>query len=227
MCRRYFIDSRPLSDYTIPRTALLQGRKLRTSLREGLGSVSIETLPLDFFCISADLIGADAMVHRSGTLWRAVLASLSIPGLLPPVSMDGRLLVDGGVLNNLPIDVMADTDEGPVIAVDVMREFAGESARRSPRFRRRGVRRSVTAAEASSETRLPPVAETLTRATVLSSWRQAEANRGRAALVISVPTDRTGLLAFDRLDDLVDAGRRAAERAIESSGGVEALTRGV
>lgn len=227
MCRRYFIDSRPLSDYTIPRTALLQGRKLRTSLREGLGSVSIETLPLDFFCVSADLIGADAMVHRSGALWTAVLASLSIPGLLPPVSMDGRLLVDGGVLNNLPIDVMADTDEGPVIAVDVMREFAGDGPRRTPRFRRRGVRRSVPAAESSPETQLPPVAETLTRATVLSSWRQAEANRGRAALVISVPTDRTGLLAFDRLDDLVDAGRRAAERAIESSGGVEALTRGM
>ena len=227
MCRRYFIESRPLSDYTIPRTALLEGRKLRTSLREGLGSASIETLPLDFFCVSADLIGADAMVHRSGTLWTAVLASLSIPGLLPPVSMDGRLLVDGGVLNNLPIDVMADTDEGPVIAVDVMREFTGEGARRSSRFRRRrGRRASVPSAESSQHTRLPPVAETLTRATVLSSWRQAEANRGRAAMVISVPTDRTGLLAFDRLDDLVDAGRRATERAMDSSEGLETLTAG-
>lgn len=227
MCRRYFIESRPLSDYTIPRTALLEGRKLRTSLREGLGSASIETLPLDFFCVSADLIGADAMVHRSGTLWTAVLASLSIPGLLPPVFMDGRLLVDGGVLNNLPIDVMADTDEGPVIAVDVMREFTGEGARRNSRFRRRrGRRATVPSAESTQHTRLPPVAETLTRATVLSSWRQAEANRGRAAMVVSVPTDRTGLLAFDRLDELVDAGRRAAERAMDSSEGLETLTAG-
>ncbi|HEU4515078.1 MAG TPA: patatin-like phospholipase family protein [Nocardioidaceae bacterium] len=225
MCRRYFIDSRPLSDYTIPRTALLQGRKLRTSLREGLGPVSIETLPLDFFCVSADLVGADAVIHRSGPLWTAVLASLSIPGLLPPVSMGGRLLVDGGVLNNLPIDVMADTDEGPVVAVDVMREFTGEAAPRSSRFRRRRVR-SPAPSESSQESMLPPVAETLTRATVLGSWRLAEANRGRAAMVIPVPTERTGLLAFDRLDDLVDAGRRAAERAIDSSEGVQALTPG-
>jgi predicted acylesterase/phospholipase RssA len=119
---------------------------------------------------------------------------------------------------------MADTDEGPVIAVDVMREFTGEGARRSSRFRRRR-RPPVPSGGSSPGERLPPVAETLTRATVLSSWRQAEANRSRAAMVISVPTDRTGLLAFDRLDDLVDAGRRAAERAMDS-GGVDTLTTG-
>jgi len=224
-CRRYFIDSKPLNDYTIPRTALVHGRKLRASLSEALGPGSIETLPMDFFCISADLIAADTVVHRSGPLWKAVLASLSIPGLLPPVRMDGRLLVDGGILNNLPVDVMVDAGEGPVVAVDVMRDFASEGTRRSSRFRRQRVRRGSGAPVATSiEPPPPPIAETLTRATVLSSWRQAEANRDRAALVITVPADQTGLLAFDRLDAMVDAGRTAARTAMQTAAALDQLT---
>ena len=58
-------------------------------------------------------------MHRSGALADAVGASISIPGLVPPLALDGRRLVDGGVLNNLPVDVMAAAGEGPIVAVDV------------------------------------------------------------------------------------------------------------
>lgn len=53
----------------------------------------------------------------------AVGASMAIPGLAPPVARQRGLLVDGGVLNNLPIDVMADDEPGPIVAVDVMRRL--------------------------------------------------------------------------------------------------------
>ena len=58
--------------------------------------------------------------HRRGPVADAVAASMSMPGIAPPIADNGRLLIDGGVLDNLPVDVMAATDEGPVIAVDVM-----------------------------------------------------------------------------------------------------------
>jgi NTE family protein len=212
ICRRYFLGSKPLNDYTVPRTALLRGTKLRGLLQQALGPQLIESLPIPYFCVSADLITAETLVHRRGAVWSAVLASISIPGLLPPVAVDGRLLVDGGVLDNLPIDVMADEEEGPIIAVDVMRPFgrggpSGRSRRRLPPWvNRRG------AAAAGDE--LPPIAEVLARSTVLGSWRTAEQNRARAALTITVPDDGAGLLAWERMDALVQIGRRAAEAAL-------------
>ena len=66
----------------------------------------IEELPLPFFCISSDLTTGRIHVHRDGKLWRALRASVALPGILPPVTHHGHLLVDGGVMNNLPVDVM-------------------------------------------------------------------------------------------------------------------------
>lgn len=212
MCRRYFLESKPLNDYAVPRTALLHGDKLRGLLQQALGAQLIESLPISYFCVSSDLGAAETVVHRRGAVWSAVLASISIPGLLPPRFLDGRLLVDGGVLNNLPIDVMADSAEGPVIAVDVMRPFGSRSPNAAPHRRRPswGNRRGAVRADAE----LPPIAEVLARSTVLGSWRMAEQNRARAALTITVPDDGTGLLEWERMDALVQSGRRAAEMAL-------------
>jgi len=210
MARRHLVRGRPLSDYTVPRTALLRGAKMRMALQAAMGPEPIEMLPRPYFCVSADLTQAEPVVHRRGALWQAVLASASIPGLLPPQVVDDRLLVDGGVLNNLPIDVMVEEGEGPVVAVDVMRPFSTRG--RGPARRRLlGVQRG---GGTEDNVPLPPIAEVLARATVLSSWRSAEQNRARAALTITVPDDGTGLLEWQRLDALVETGRRAAEAAL-------------
>lgn len=221
--RRWFVRGKPLSDYTVPRTALLRGHELRGYLQEAFGDEPFETLPLPYFCVSADLVAAESVVHRRGPLWPALLASVSIPGLLPPQASGGRLLVDGGVLNNLPIDVMADDGEGPVVAVDVMRPFAVRSSAPAPRGRG-----DATALRPAGDGGLvaPPIAEVLARATVLGSWRVAEVNRPRAALTITVPDDGTGQLDWNRLDALVEAGRRAGERALAECAAADVLRPG-
>ena len=100
---------------------------------------------------------------------------MSIPGLVPPLSRSGRLLVDGGVLNNLPIDAMADSAEGPIVAVDVVRRLE---------------------ASAVDEPALPSIMETLSRATVLGSVERAERNRELALLVITPETQDIPLRDF-------------------------------
>lgn len=222
IARRYFVTNRPLGDYTVPRTALLRGERMRTLMREAFGSASVELLPRPFFCISADLMTAEPVVHRQGELWQALVASASIPGLLPPVALDGRLLVDGGVLDNLPIAVMADDDEGPVIAVDVMRPFTSPE----PRGRRRPGWLARRRADPGEEEVSLPIAEVLMRTTVLGSWRTIELNRHRAALTVTLPEDDTGLLQWDRLDALVEAGRRAAESALSDPAAAAVLPAG-
>ena len=79
----------------------------------------IEDLPLSFFCISANLTHSACMVHRTGLARRAVAASCAVRGLGPPVVIDRELLVDGGVVNNLPVDIMRGFGRGPVVASSV------------------------------------------------------------------------------------------------------------
>jgi predicted acylesterase/phospholipase RssA len=101
--------------------------------------------------VSCDLIAREAVLHRTGTVVDAVYPSLAIPGVFPPVATpDGRLLVDGGVLDNLPVATMARTGEGPVIAVDVTGRKGQFKRAQRPGLARLGrpVRRALTGSEA-------------------------------------------------------------------------------
>jgi NTE family protein len=121
--REAFVQSNPLNDYTIPLIALVRGKKVSSRLREHFGEVMIEELPKPYFCVSSDLTLGRIHIHRQGALWRALRASVALPGILPPVSHHGHLLVDGGVMNNLPVDVMSKQMQGPIIASDVTGEL--------------------------------------------------------------------------------------------------------
>lgn len=118
-CRRHFTS---LFDYTLPITSVIAGRRINTELKNGFGDVDIEDLWIPFICVSTNLTRASQMVHRRGTLWRSVRASIALPGVMPPVYDDGDLLVDGGLLNNLPGDVVRTLARGYLIAVDVTPE---------------------------------------------------------------------------------------------------------
>ena len=84
------------------------------------GGLAIEDLWRRYFAVSANLSRAEVVVHDRGPLAQAVLASNTAPGLFPPQVRDGDLLVDGGLLNNVPVDVMQrKLDGGRVVAVDV------------------------------------------------------------------------------------------------------------
>jgi NTE family protein len=116
---RAFVTSNPVDDYTVPVVALIRGRKVSRRLREHFGEIAIEDLWRTYFCVSANLTSGHAKVHRRGPLWRALRASVAIPGVLTPVVEAGEVLVDGGVINNFPVDVMRGLGRGPVIGVSL------------------------------------------------------------------------------------------------------------
>ena len=203
-CRRQLSRRAPFNDYTFPRHALLRARRIASKLERIFGDVALEQLPYPFFTVSADLLSSRMVVHRTGSLIEAVGSSMAIPGLAPPVLRRAELLVDGGVLNNLPIDVMIAGESGPVVAVDVMRRLESDDP------------------DANPEALLPTILETLSRATVLGSVGRAESNRELADLLITPDVQDISLRGFKHLDRAVDAGRRAAEEAL-AAGGREAF----
>lgn len=203
-CREELARRAPFNDYTFPRYALIRARRAASMLERVFGDVSLEQLSRPLYTVSADLLSSRLVVHRTGSVVLAVGASMAIPGLAPPVLRQAELLVDGGVLNNLPIDVMAADEPGTVIGVDVMRKLeAGDL-------------------DPSRSALLPTILETLSRATVLGSVGRAEANRELADLLITPDVQDIALRDFRQLQRAVDAGRRAAEDAL-AAGGREAL----
>ncbi|NBC28628.1 MAG: hypothetical protein GVY29_01390 [Spirochaetes bacterium] len=112
--------NRRILDYTLPLASLFRSKKLGTLLEELYGSTRIEELPLPFFAVSTDLTRSRVVVHYEGELTDVVRRSISIPGIFYPVVRDGRLFVDGGIMNNLPTDVMTNRPGiGSITASDV------------------------------------------------------------------------------------------------------------
>jgi len=121
-----FVDSNPLGDFVMPVVALTKGARVEERLKRHFGDVMIEDLEIPFFCTSSELTKGVTRVHRRGLLREALRATISLPGILPPVIENGALLVDGAVMNNFPTDHMTNMHRGVTIGVDVAREASIE-----------------------------------------------------------------------------------------------------
>ena len=189
-----WVRRRPLGDYTAPAP--------RPHPWRPDGRPAAAQLPGDDRGDAARLLSAwpstcstgKRIVHRRGPAWELVGSSMNLPGFAPPRRYEEMLLVDGGLLDNLPVDVMADTEEGPVIAVDV----AGATAR----------------SHDSGPPRMPGLPELMIRSSMISSISAAKAARERATVVIRPSPEGVGLLEFHLIDTMVESGRRAAREAL-------------
>ena len=206
-CYEEFIRRRPLGDYNFPRVALSRGDRAKRMILRNLPG-RIEELPRDFYCVSADLISGQQIIHRAGDLAYAVSASMCLPVMVPPVADGERYLIDGGAINNLPVDEMASKSEGPIIAVDVtVRAEPPQGDRLASRPRSRDW-------PWDDDAPVPTIGETITRLVLMGSVDTAEAARRHADLVIQPDDDGVGLFEFHMLDTMREAGRRAARHAL-------------
>jgi EmrB/QacA subfamily drug resistance transporter len=198
-----FVARNPFNDWTIPTHALTRGRRVRASIARVSGDTVLEGLPRQLALVSTCLISRTRVVHRRGSLTDAALASLRLPVLFPPIPTDdGRLLMDGGVLDNLPVDLLLERDEGPVVAVNIS---MGGDAR--PRAAAGVVRRP----------RVPALGETLLRTMMINAGGAVKAAHAQGAAVLTPATMGVGLLEFHQIDRMVQAGREAG-RALLAEG---------
>ncbi|MCX6099220.1 MAG: patatin-like phospholipase family protein, partial [Candidatus Bipolaricaulota bacterium] len=104
---------------TFPRAGLSSGHELRKLLVGLFGDVTIEDLPMPFAAVACDIDTGEPVVLRSGSLADAILASTAIPGIFHPVRWESRILVDGGMVDPVPVSVCRDLGADLVIAVDI------------------------------------------------------------------------------------------------------------
>ncbi len=199
-----------LLDYTLPVVSLLKGQRITKSIDALFGSWDIEDMWLPFYCVSTNLTTSSLEVHRSGDAARAVRASVSIPGLLPPVPYGRSLLVDGGVLDNLPIEAMvADERVGTVLAVDVAPP-RGPRARSDYGLAVSGPR-ALYARLAKRGHRYPSVSSVLIRSMLAGAMQHQLATAASDSIdhLFKLQLPGVALLDFERVREVVDTATAA------------------
>jgi NTE family protein len=209
--RRAFVHRNPLGDYTLPLVSLVAGRRVGRLLRGEFGEQYIEDLPLSYFCVSTNLSNGQVAVHRRGKLWLWLRASVAIPGVLPPVCTQKQIHVDGATINNLPVDVMRESLDGVILAVDAgadrMFEATVEMSEVPPAWR-------LLAWLRQQRPRVN-ILQILLRSGMINSATATIAHRQLADLVLKPPLERIDLLDWKAFDRVVELGYRHASESLE------------
>lgn len=214
--RSHFLPKRRLSQYTFPILSIDTARNYEKALRRLYGNTEIEDLPVNYFCVSCNLTTASVVIHRSGSLAKWIGASISVPGIAPPYVERGELLVDGGLLNNLPVDIAKADGAGMAIAVDVSPEtefrlpssYSGRPQALEVLWSRI-TRKSRESNGFEHKPVHPTLGALLVRATTLTSVNQKDLLVKIADLYIKPPVDGFKLLDFDKLDSISEIGYTA------------------
>jgi len=208
--RKAFVESNPLGDYNLPVVGMVKGKRVNARLLEHFGETEIGDLKIPFYALSTNLTSGKVHMHRSGSLRQALRATISLPGILPPVVDGDDIFVDGAVLNNFPVDMMRDLHQGFIIGSDVSGQPEGlnkEEFARPLSFWQWVARNGFSSA--------PPIAGLLMRAATVRN----DPRLGQDLADVLVLPDLPGIELRDwtAYDAAVEAGYVAAKAALEAS----------
>ena len=206
--REAFVDTSPLSDIALPILAMTLGLKVNERLSHHFGETHIADLWLPFFCLSSNLTTGAYHMHRRGLLRKALRATISLPGILPPATDGNDVLVDGAVMKNFPVDVMRASQLGPIVGVDVT---SGRSITADDVARPSTVWRWLWSGQWR---RGPPIVSLLMRAATVSTSRDVTAAREATDLLILPEVAKVEIRDFGDFDPAVSAGYRATMAAL-------------
>jgi|SRR3989339_666475 len=127
MCRLDKKSVFNLADFTLSTNGIIKGDKVINELKKIVPDMNIEDLPISYTAVAADIKNKKEVVFEKGSLYEAVRASISIPGVFKPYKLDEMVLIDGGVVNPLPINRVKRTPSDLLIAVDVSASLKPES----------------------------------------------------------------------------------------------------
>lgn len=219
--RDAWLRGKPHKEYSLPFISLIRSRRLDSMAKKIWGEYDIEDLWLNFFCISCNLSTAATMIHERGPLWKAIRASASLPGVFVPVLSDGHILVDGGLVNNLPGDVMRERACRTLIVVDVGSEH--EFVFKLPEFPSPWQFLRSRILPFTTRIDVPHIVDVLIRTTDVSSSQKTREVRKNADVCLRPPIDAYGVLQFEALDEIAEVGYRYAKTTIEELRAVKSL----
>lgn len=186
-----------LVDFALSTEGLVKGDRVMEAMKALVPDVEIERMSVPFAAVAADLLTGDEVVLDSGGLYDAIRASISIPSVFKPIHREGRVLIDGGTVNPLPVNRVRREEGDVLVAVDVSAPFGADPAQR--------VNASLNYYKvliASSQIMQQHIAQLMCRLYTPD-------------VLVELPADSYGMFEFYRSEELVEAGRAATRAALE------------
>lgn len=206
---------------TVPVVSLMSNANLAGAFRDALGDVNIQNLWTPFFAAACNLSDADTTVIDSGPLWRAVLASNSPAGLFPPVVVDGNLLVDGAILENVPVAAMRQKlstplerrrGNGLVIAIDVdLKDRFGVDTELEEISPWQKVKSHFT----KEKDTLPGIVDILMQVAHVGGLSQRNFTKRSADIYLEVPLSQFKMMDYKKAEQIIEAGYQFAMKEID------------
>ena len=219
-----------LLDFSFRLDGMVKGQRIISTLKEMVPDLSIEALPSPFAAISSDMAGEREVVFDSGSLFDAIRASISLPAFFRPVHKSDMVLMDGGILNPLPINRVSRRRGDKVFAVDVnvpddekplpvRRKVQAEDDDDSTfvEWLKRTFSSDSSDDEKADSSLYSPYGGSLLQASDMMIERisRLTVELYKPRLLIEVPAAAYGILEFYRAPEIMELGRAAAAQALD------------
>lgn len=221
-----------LLDPVFPRSGLIDGQKIAEFVRAHVPSARIEDLLLPFAAVATDITNGEQVVATTGDLTEAVRASIAVPGIVIPVRSNGRVLVDGGLVNPVPVSVARAMGADLVIAVDLNHDIVTGRLSHPAAYANGNDHAPIMARLLESlqainspvltqfeawlhkapQEPLPGIFDVLLASLYIMQARVTEATlqQDRPEILIQPPLGAVRFMEFDRAEEIIDIGYRCA-----------------
>ena len=212
-----------LMDFTVSTYGLLKGEKVFDKMKTFIPDMPIEKMNIPFAAVATDILNEKEVVFKSGSFYEAVRASVAIPTILTPVKHKGTILVDGGILNPVPIEHVARNENDILVVVSLYGEkkdidkkstITKDKTQISSRFT--GLFKNISRVMNTGDKKSLGYFSLLNASTSAMVHKMAKQNieKYKPDIIISIPYDTSGTFDFHKAEKLIKMGESAANKEI-------------
>jgi len=212
-----------LMDFTVSTNGLLKGEKVFGKMKTFIPDMPIEKMNIPFAAVATDILNEKDIVFKSGSFYEAVRASVAVPTILTPVKYKNTILVDGGVLNPVPIEHVARNNNDILVVVNLYGEKKDEiensnliENRNQTSGRIKDIIKSISKLISSGDRRSLGYFSLLNTTTNAMTHRIAKQNieKFKPDILINIPYDSSSIFDFHKAEKLIEIGENAASKEI-------------
>ncbi|MCL6257631.1 patatin-like phospholipase domain-containing protein [Aquiflexum sp. TKW24L] len=201
------------NDFTFPLISFMSGKKMSNYIKKMFGEAYLEDFWVGSYCVSTNYSNASTRVHERGLAWKQVEASIAIPGIYPPVVIENQLHVDGGVVDNLPIETMYNYPVKHIIAISLTQLKSQPVDFEETPTATKIIWNQITG---KRKFRLPGITSILVNSLTLNSRKKQEMTKSGVALYLELELKGIGMMDDSRWKEIVQKGYDQMKAALEN-----------
>jgi NTE family protein len=211
-----------LMDFTLTTHGLLKGEKVFDKMKTFIPDMNIEEMNIPFVAVATDLLNEEEVVFNTGSFYEAIRASIAIPTIITPAKYKDTILIDGGVLNPIPIEQVARSNNDILVVVNLYGnkkagfEKTGLSEKNENSSKLNGLLKTLTKLVVSGDKSSLGYYSLLSATTSAMIYKIAKQNieKFKPDILINIPYDSSDTFAFHKAEELIKLGEVAANEAI-------------